>query len=240
MNILFLQSALTLRTLNFPYHWRRSNSRNVKARFPLYFHLCDKRHYVARFYYACGRCLFFPLSIIICVLFHSVNDKKPWESPGRLKMMPRYLRSRTAKMYYHINGEGRQLITCFAEPPPLFPSPSSEKRRNVERAFYGSRPDFSPFFFHSCLGIPRKKFAVMCRKYHRVSRKALLFLSLVRHITLYKAKLISTGPKISRIKKGKRGRRGKEEEERKKNLDKLPCIFIKLSKLDLYRNKIHR
>lgn len=91
----------------------------------------------------------------------------------------------------------------------------------MSRAFYGSRPDF-PFFF--CLFFffvpvwnPEKKFAVMWRKYHRVFRKTLSFVSLVRHITLiYKAKLISPRPKISR--KDQKGERKEKERERERRM----------------------
>jgi len=53
----------------------------------------------------------------------------------------------------------------------------------------------------------------MCRKYHRVSRKTLSFISLMKHITfIYKVKLILTGPKIARkdLKKTEERERGKK------------------------------
>lgn len=78
----------------------------------------------------------------------------------------------------------------------------------------------------------------MRRKYHRVCRKALLFVSLVRYITfIYKVKLISTGQKISR--KDQKGARKEKERERqgreteKSFLMNYYVIFIKILKVDL-------
>lgn len=107
---------------------------------------------------------------------------------------------------------------------------------------------FLSFLFFVPVWNPEKKFAVMWRKYHRVFRKTLSFVSLVRHITLiYKAKLISPRPKISR--KDQKGERKEKEREREKSeeegsekniLNNLLRIFIESLKLDLCWNKVHK
>jgi len=108
----------------------------------------------------------------------------------------------------------------------LFPSPLSEKLHNVE-LFMAHVLIF--LFFLSPSGIPEKKFAVMCRKYHRVFRKTLSFVSLMKHITfIYKVKLISTGSKISRkdLKK-KTGEREREREREEKSENENKKKFFK-------------